>query len=354
MHRSFPPPLFLPLLAAISILAGPSSPVASACGLVGAKGREVHQAAQKVFLDWNPEKKVETLILQPRFENDTSDFGIVIPTPAQPEILTVPREFFMELAVFTTLARRTFPSSRLKDPPPEGEGPRRGVKVLAEGIVGTRRYKVVTSEQAGELVAWLKDNHYDAAQDVLDAYIKKKWCFTLIQSDPAQLRKQRDGIFSGEVQPIGLRFASAQPVYPLRAARLGVKDQLDVLFYIQAPVKMDLPGEGSFFYQWAPMLLNSRGVYPKGHFPDGGDLPGKGDELVAALGNRAPRSSRRARSLASSSPISSGRSRINREGPPPPWNGPSGWRRTIFACWQTRRRSATGCPIPTRASMWPT
>ena len=110
MYRLFPHRFPRALLGAILVIASPGRPVESACGLVAGKGQQVRQPAQKVFLDWDPKKKVETLILQPSFESDTANFGIVIPTPTKPEILTVPREFFMELGVFTALARRTFPT----------------------------------------------------------------------------------------------------------------------------------------------------------------------------------------------------------------------------------------------------
>ena len=98
-----------------------------------------------------------------------------------------------------------FPLSRLKDPPPDDDGPRRPVKVkvLAEGIVGTRHCQIVSADQTDALHAWLRANHYEADREVLDAYVKKKWCFTLLQNDPAQMRKQADGVFAGEVSPSG-------------------------------------------------------------------------------------------------------------------------------------------------------
>lgn len=267
-----------------------SRPSGAACGLLAAHGKATQQLAQKVFLHWDPQKKIETLVIQPSFESNTPNFGIVVPTPTKPEIVAVPREFFMELSIFTSLNRRMFPFSRLKDPPPDHEGPRQGVKVkiLAEGIVGTSGYRIVTAEKTDDLVSWMKENHYDPGdRDVLDPYVKKKWCFTLLRIDPAGMRKQGDGIYAGEVQPIGLRFASSQPMVPLRAARLGGKEPLNILFYIQAPVKMDLPGEGSYQYQWLPMLLNSRGVYPKDRFGEG-YLPAKADDWLKTLGSRAP------------------------------------------------------------------
>jgi hypothetical protein len=58
------------------------------------------------------------------------------------------------------------------------------------------------------------------------------------------------------------------------------------VFYIQAPYKIDLPGEQSYQYQWVPMLLNSQGAYPKEAF--GGELPGQASNWLKAIKDDAP------------------------------------------------------------------
>ena len=61
------------------------------------------QPAQKVFITWDAEEKVETFTVQPKFEGNALDFGMVIPTPGQPKLHEMPRDFFKHLAVFTIL-----------------------------------------------------------------------------------------------------------------------------------------------------------------------------------------------------------------------------------------------------------
>ena len=61
------------------------------------------QPAQKAFLTWDDKEKVETFTVQPKFEGNAADFGMVIPTPAKPKLDEMPRDFFKELAVFTIL-----------------------------------------------------------------------------------------------------------------------------------------------------------------------------------------------------------------------------------------------------------
>src|SRR5947209_12521934 len=71
------------------------------CCYFSAVGQDVNQPAQKAFLTWDPQEQVESFTVQPQFEGNASDFGMVIPTPARPRLYEMPRDFFPELAVFT-------------------------------------------------------------------------------------------------------------------------------------------------------------------------------------------------------------------------------------------------------------
>ena len=84
-----------------------------ACCYFSAKGKDIEQPAQKVFLTWDPAKQAETFTVQPKFEGNALDFGMVIPTPARPKLDPAPRDFFKHLAVFTILKRREYPESKL-------------------------------------------------------------------------------------------------------------------------------------------------------------------------------------------------------------------------------------------------
>ena len=83
--------------------------VESACCYFSAKAKDINQPAQKVFTTWDPEEQVKTFTVQPNFEDNAADFGTVIPTPAQPKLAKMPRDFFKPLAVFTILKRREYP-----------------------------------------------------------------------------------------------------------------------------------------------------------------------------------------------------------------------------------------------------
>src|SRR5437588_7315216 len=92
--------------------------VEAACCYFSAKNADVLQPAQKAFITWDPKEKVESFTVQPKFEGNALDFGMVIPTPAQPKLDEMPRDFFKELAVYTILKKREQPHSKLLPQPP--------------------------------------------------------------------------------------------------------------------------------------------------------------------------------------------------------------------------------------------
>jgi hypothetical protein len=289
-----------PAWAAALLLAGLGTrPVDSACCYFSAKDKDILQPAQKAFLTWDPQEQVESFTVQPKFEGNALDFGMVIPTPARPRLDEMPRDFFKELAVFTILKKREYPESKLLPRLEElaarlgrttlglgvaRDGVKGSVRVLEAGVVGTLDYKIIVADQADDLFRWLKDHQYNYAGDqaTLDFYIQKKWFFTVMKIDTMQMKRTADGTFAGEVSPTRFQFASDRLVYPLRITRLSVCDKTEALFYVQAPFKVDLPGDLTYQYQWLPMLQNAQGWYAKGIFGSH-TLPGKADDWLAAV-----------------------------------------------------------------------
>src|SRR5213082_2255059 len=101
--------------AAMALVAGailaPTAP--AACCYFSAKNADILQPAQKAFLTFDPTEKIETFTVQPKFEGNAFDFGMVIPTPSRPKLDPAPRDFFKHLAVFTILKKRVQPESEL-------------------------------------------------------------------------------------------------------------------------------------------------------------------------------------------------------------------------------------------------
>jgi hypothetical protein len=238
-------------------------PAESACCYFAAKDKDILQPAQKAFLTWDGVEKVETFTVQPKFEGNALDFGMVIPTPSKPKLDEMPRDFFKELAVFTILEPMDISKyksrTRLFLAPGKAGGEevrkKNTVKVVEAGIVGSLDYKIIVAERADDLYAWLKENKYSYSGDeaTLDFYIKKAWFFTVMKIDTMQMKKKPDGTFDGEVTPTRFTFASEKLIYPLKITQISVKDKTEALFYVQAPHKVDLPGDFSYEYTWTPM-----------------------------------------------------------------------------------------------------
>jgi hypothetical protein len=293
------------VLAAIALLWPRSAD--AACCYFSAKNADILQPAQKAFITWDPVEKRETFTVQPKFEGNALDFGMVVPTPTQPKLSEMPRDFFKHLAYYTIMKRREFPHSKLLDiidPPKRFEGgfkdkaakdgapggdmkkeqpPRPKVVIVEEGTVGTLDYKIITAEKADDLYQWLKDHKYNYSGDeaTLNFYVQKKWFFTVMKIDTAQMKRNKDGSFEGAVSPTRFAFTSDKLVYPLKITQISVKERTEALFYVQAPYKVDLPGDMTFQYMWVPTLQNAIGCTPIG-------IPGGGDDWLKRFGPQIP------------------------------------------------------------------
>jgi hypothetical protein len=299
------------LIVAFTLAAASSSRAQAACCYFSAKNSDILQPAQKVFLTWDPVEKIETFTVQPKFEGNALDFGMVIPTPTQPKLHEMPRDTFKHLAIYSILKRREFPHSVLlaaiAPPPPspkffkeekkteeskKDDAPRPKVIVLESGVVGSLDYKIITAERADDLFQWLKDNKYQYGGDeaTLNHYVQKKWIFTVMKIDTMQMKRNKDGTFAGEVTPTRFQFSSDKLVYPLKITQISVKDKTEALFYVQAPTKVDLEGDFSYQYQWVPMLDAAAGCTP-------GGLPGRAATWLKAVQPGMPALLKRAREL---------------------------------------------------------
>ena len=306
------------LLAALTLaMVAPASQ--AACCYFSAKNADILQPAQKVFISWDPKEKVETFTVQPKFEGNALDFGMVIPTPSQPKLSEMPRDFFKHLAVYTIMRKREMAHSKLLPllepqyfenafrfgPVPaangaffkqaegaKGEERKPAIKILEVGTVGSLEYKIIEAGRADDLFKWLKDNKYSYSGDeqTLNFYVQKKWIFTVMKIDTAQMKRNKDGTFAGEVTPTRFQFTSDKLIYPLKITQISVRERTEALFYVQAPFKVDLPGDMTYQYTWVPMAQAAVGCTP-------GGVPGKAEDWLKAFAPQTPALLARAREL---------------------------------------------------------
>ncbi len=190
------------------------------------------------------------------------------------------------------------------------------VIVLEAGVVGSLDYKIIEANRADALYKWLKDNKYSYSGDeaTLNYYVQKKWLFTVMKIDTMQMKRSKDGTFVGEVTPTRFQFTSEKLVYPLKITQISVKDKTEALFYVQAPYKVDLPGDNSYQYTWVPMLEAASGCTP-------GGLPGRGGQWLDLFKPQIPGLLKRRRSSAITSSVGNGRRPIAAGTSPRRWSG---------------------------------
>ncbi len=309
------PKRLLAFAAVVACAALTPSASRAACCYFSAKNTDILQPAQKVFITWNPDEKIESFTVQPKFEGNALDFGMVIPTPTQPKLHEMPRDFFKHLAIYSIMKQRQFPSSELlprlyerrerlaagafaRDAnkaareSEDGQAKKPTVVVLEAGVVGSLDYKIIEATRADDLFKWLKDNKYSYSGDeaTLGFYVQKKWLFTVMKIDTAQMKRNKDGTFDGEVTPTRFTFSSEKMIYPLKITQISVREKTEALFYVQAPFKCDLEGDNSYQYTWVPMLQAAAGCMPSG-------IPGRGGDWLAAFKGQIPPLMQRAQAL---------------------------------------------------------
>src|SRR5690242_15990121 len=184
------------ILTALTLTALVPTASQAACCYFSAKNADILQPAQKVYITWDPTEKIETFTVQPKFEGNALDFGMVIPTPSQPKLHEMPRDFFKHLAVYSIMKKRESPQSQLLPAPAFGFGGFGGggfggggfggfapppakkptVVVKETGVVGSLDYKIIEASRADDLYQWLKDNKYNFSGDeaTLNFYVQKK------------------------------------------------------------------------------------------------------------------------------------------------------------------------------------
>jgi hypothetical protein len=165
------------------------------------------------------------------------------------------------------------------------------VRILQEGSVGSLDFKVLEADRADALFDWLKKNNYSYSGDEasLQFYVQKKWIFTVMKIDTMQMKRNKDGSFSGNVTPTRFTFSSEKLIYPLKITQISVRERTEALFYVQAPFKVDLPGDMTYQYTWVPMLQSAIGC--------AGGLPGGGQNWLDTFKGQAPPLLARAREL---------------------------------------------------------
>jgi len=224
------------IIAFLTMLFLAPVPSAHADGMFVWKNQDIdiREPQQKAFIIH--EDGLQDLVLSVRFEGAVSDFGWLVPLPSRPE---------MEPAagpVFSTL------SKTMQSPFAPGSQAFNQLTMTAGGLsiddirathhdVGLYDVTLLDGGDGDALGQWLDAHGYelpDGAPVVLNEYAQKGWTLAAIKIDPDQATgSTSDDLKNGEIDPILFRFASAEPVFPLRISSLNGHPS-EVLLYILA------------------------------------------------------------------------------------------------------------------------
>lgn len=189
------------------------------------------------------------LIPRVQLQGNAPRFGMLLPTPSEPTLITIGGSVFDEAARITQPLFRG--SSFLSEgcggdsvPYPVGEPEREGVTVLQEKRVGAFEVAVLSSRSSEELLRWLEEHGYSHGIEedrLLDDYIAKGWVFTAMRFRREVLPAEP---FSWQTEPLTLLYETENLLYPMRLAALSASpsDATRLRLYVVSDQRVTFDG----------------------------------------------------------------------------------------------------------------
>ncbi len=271
----------LVLLGGLLAVTGlPTDGFADPCGMVppiqitgGAAPNIERTGAQRTWVMFSG--GVETMALRPGFEGNVEDFGMLIPFPSPPAIRKIEDDTFAHLEAAIdppTLTVEIYEQGWLDDlgavasggmaEPEAMEAPSEGalrldeVRVLSQEAVGMYQVAVLEAGSPAALQRWMDDNGYQypvGMDAVAQDYVNDKWCFVAVKARvgpgdgvaPAPgMREVEPSLggasFDGHVQGMAFRFATEEPVVPMRLSVFNGVDPRNVVYVLaDEPLRID-------------------------------------------------------------------------------------------------------------------
>ncbi len=237
------------------------------------------------------ENNLEDLIISITFRGNAQDFAWIIPTPSRPQVTKSSDELFTALDELTSL-NYYYDQARPMELGLDATGQlKSGVTVIETKQIDYYDITVLAATNANDLYQWLNNHGYkfpDNATYILDDYIKEDWYFTAVKVDSQYLFNNLDEQFrTGHAIPFQLSFTTNRIVYPLKISSTNVQyeetiqyngtiqvspdqvtnvqvmpqvprtarypyppDQVDILLYVFASHKQELPQFNALYAGW--------------------------------------------------------------------------------------------------------
>lgn len=155
--------------------------------------------------------KTENFFVDFKLEGNATDFGAVIPLPAEAEIAKASHEQFAELRKFTA------PKRASRNPISGNSYMSEGVQVVREDAVGSYWITTLKATDTAALLQWLTDHSYkytDADKANFAYYVDQgKFYFLAIQINTD---KKTDASGDYDLHPLVFTFPTEVPYLPLR------------------------------------------------------------------------------------------------------------------------------------------
>lgn len=195
----------------------------------------------------------EQIVMQLTVRGDAPEAAWIMPVPHRATVELGDASLFSELETLTAPVRETrhYFWPRSDDWPFGGPDGASGAGAAAPsaaapvGVVGRERlgpFDVarLTATDPAALESWLTDNGFelpDRLSTALRPYVEQKWEYVAVRLAP----QEKGGPLLGRLDPLRLRFASDELVYPMRLSRLATTPQ-SLGLYVLAAHRMEPRG----------------------------------------------------------------------------------------------------------------
>ena len=235
-----------------------SAPALADGGLFGKEGRDISEPEQKAVIFFHA--GMEELVLSVRYDGASEDFAWLVPTPDVPGVEESDTNLFWLMSELAPSLQTWGEDGRHKGTMNGGiEG---GVDVIDELTVGAFDLTVLRADNSGDLRSWLEERGFaydEEAEQVLDVYIERDWCFTAMRINPSFEDPDYGYIdyelSEGTIDPLRFTFETPEPVYPLLISSLN-PGVTEVLLYVLGPeAYVNRSMELEYAERWQPVQI---------------------------------------------------------------------------------------------------
>ncbi len=219
------------IISILSLSIGLAVLVSSACGGFFCTNTPIDQSAERIIFTVNGDVTI-TAIVGINYTGNAEDFSWVVPVPSVPELDVA------ETASLDTLQINTEVQVILPGDPcgslyhygdfGGGGGDDMGMFVET-GSVGPYDFAILGSEDATEMIRWLRDNNYvitEAMEPLVQLYVEEGMFFLAMK-----LSQESD---VGDIQPVVMTYEAEHPTIPIRLTAVAAVEDLPIITWIFA------------------------------------------------------------------------------------------------------------------------